>query len=102
MKVNNIQQPIKTRTGGGEELDRSAKTAAKAAATYLEEVRGVVASLLRGGEHLADDSPLFESGLDSSTAAFLRGQLSTLAGGPLPGAAAFEHPSIAGLAEVYM
>lgn len=77
-----------------------AKTVKDVAAGYLDEVRGMVAMVLRGGEHLADDSPLFENGLDSSTAAFLRGQLSSLAGGPLPGAATFERPSIAGLAEV--
>lgn len=72
---------------------------ARGPSSCLELVRETVAAVVRGGAHLDDDTPLEELGMDSATGAFLRGQLAALAGVPLPGAAVFDRPSIAGLAQ---
>merc|ERR1712166_873093 len=67
-------------------------------------IRRTVASVLKGGEHLQleDDTDLFSVGLDSSTAAFLRGQLSALVGMSLPGSVTFDRPTIAGLNQAFV
>lgn len=88
-------------------LDRGTSLALDVAASKpgrlegcLASVRHVVTAVLgRGSDvELQDDTPLFDAGLDSATAAFIRGQLAPLATRPLPGAVAFERPTIAALA----
>eukprot|EP00930_Biecheleria_cincta_P048490 TRINITY_DN33784_c0_g1_i1.p1 TRINITY_DN33784_c0_g1~~TRINITY_DN33784_c0_g1_i1.p1 ORF type:complete len:636 (+),score=97.62 TRINITY_DN33784_c0_g1_i1:31-1938(+) len=62
-------------------------------------VRETVKAVLSVGENLTDESSLLDFGLDSASAAFLRGQLTALTGIPLPGAVALELPSIESLAK---
>eukprot|EP00445_Apocalathium_hangoei_P004083 CAMPEP_0203848638 /NCGR_PEP_ID=MMETSP0359-20131031/5709_1 /ASSEMBLY_ACC=CAM_ASM_000338 /TAXON_ID=268821 /ORGANISM="Scrippsiella Hangoei, Strain SHTV-5" /LENGTH=733 /DNA_ID=CAMNT_0050764263 /DNA_START=13 /DNA_END=2211 /DNA_ORIENTATION=+ len=64
----------------------------------LTLVRQTVAAVAPGGDLLEDDTPLTDLGLDSATAAFLRGQLVQQTGTSLPGSAVFDRPTIAGLA----
>lgn len=71
--------------------------ACTAATVSLEGVRKVVTEVMRCRAPLEDDTPLQEVGLDSAKGAFLRGQLATLAGVPLPAATVFDEPTIRGI-----
>lgn len=65
---------------------------------FENDVRRIIGEVVAGGAPIPDDVPLTELGLDSTSSAFLRDQLSQLAQVSLPRSFTKDHPTICSIA----